>query len=269
MTEPAILPFAVAVVALAIGCGAPPVGPSPDGGSLVFRISEITAESTGCADDPSRCARVSVTTLLPDRGGSEAVRQAIDTFLSADVTSRLRSHLPEEVGLRETRPEALAAAILAEHRAFVAAFPGAPAEWRVEIATAVLHSTPAVVTLDISEIAYTGGAHPMSRRRLVSFDVATGRLLGVDDLTRDVAGLTALVEHRLRADRGLDPDDDLEAAGFWLPDDGFRIPDNIGVTADGLLVHWDPYEIAPYSMGSFDVMVPAAELRPLVETSFW
>ena len=53
-----------------------------------------------------------------------------------------------------------------------------------------------------------------------------------------LAAAGAQVEAQLRSDRGLGPEDDLEAAGFWLPEGGFALPDNMGVVAEGLLFHW-------------------------------
>jgi hypothetical protein len=181
----------------------------------------------------------------------------------------MRRYLPEEVGNGLNDIERLAGAFLAEHRGFVAEFPDAAAEWFIEITATPIMNTPVVSTIDVTEFAYTGGAHPNTHRRLVSFDVATGALLGVEDLTTDVTGLTSLVEQQLRADRGIDADADLGAAGFWLPEGGFTLPESIGVVPEGLLVHWDAYEIAPYSMGPIDVIVPSGELTGMVDRSFW
>ncbi len=240
-----------------------------DGGAVRFNLTEVSAESGDCTESAARCARVEVRSLETAGGGTGIVRGNIDLYLTHDLISRMRGHVPEEVGNDLTDVERLAGAFLAEHRAFVADFPEAAAEWYVEITATSVFNTPDVATIVIAETAYTGGAHPNSRLRLVSFDVATGQLLGVEDLTTEIAALTAVVEQQLRADRGLGAGDDLEAAGFWLPEEGFSLPDNLGVVADGLLFHWDAYEIAPYSMGAIDVLVPAGELAGIVNRDFW
>jgi hypothetical protein len=262
----------VATAILAItGCGTEPTVTTPaDGGAIRFVSHEIVAESRSCAESEERCARVRLTALETAGGGTEAARDNLDLFLDHDRVSRMRSLLPEDVGDRISDIDGLVAAFLAEHRAFVEDFPDATAAWNVEISATAITSTPTVATIDITEFAYTGGAHPNSRRRLVSFDVESGRLLGVDDLTGDIEALTALAERHLRADRGLDPDGDLEAAGFWFPEGGgFALPDNFGIAVEGIVFHWDPYEIAPYSMGPIDVTVPADELAAIIGRKFW
>ena len=267
--------FTIMLVLSAAACGTPSTGHQPvdavpvDGGPVQFKEKEISAESRGCTEPDGKCARVKVSYPETTGGGSAAVRDNIDLFIDHDLVSRMRSYVPEDVGAGIGDPEELAAAFLAQFRAYITEFPEATAEWYVEITAMSVYNTTDVSTLDITETAYTGGAHPNSRRRLVSFDVSTGQLLGADDLTTDIAELTALVENQLRIDRGLEPGADLEAAGFWFPEVGFTLPDNIGIVADGLLFHWDAYEIAPYSTGPVDVMIPVVALQPIINRDYW
>jgi len=269
MSQPRHLIVAAALLIVA-ACGTerPEIVPE-NGGAVRFKTHEISAESRACAESGPKCARVKLISIETTGGGSEAARDNIDLYLLHDLVSRMRNLLPEEVGNPINSPEELAAAFLAEHRGFVAAFPDSTAEWSVEITATMITNTPLVATIDIVEFAYTGGAHPNTRRRLVSFDVESGQLLGVEDLTTDIDTLTSITERQFRVDQGLEPDDDLEAAGFWFPEEGFTLPDNLGITADGFLFHWDAYEIAPYSMGPIEVIVPAAELNPIVNQNYW
>jgi len=265
----------IAAALVATACGAPsievqPVDTSPtDGGAVQFDIREISAENRDCGEENGRCARVRVVYPETTGGSTEAVRENIDLFIGHDLVSRMRGFVSEDVGNGIGDTEGLAAAFLAQHRAFIAEFPESAAEWSIDIEAKIIFNTPEVTTIDIAEFAYTGGAHPNSRRRLVSFDVATGQHLGVEDLTTDIDTITAMVERQLRIDRGLGADADLEAAGFWFPDEGFTLPDNLGITSDGVVFHWDAYEIAPYSMGPTDVIVPAGELAEFIDRKYW
>lgn len=263
----------VAVVFIA-ACGSPTteigeVGGPPEGGAVVFAPREISAESSECAVDDQHCAKVRIQTLRTVGGGTAVLRENIDVYLEHDLVSRMRSVVPEDAGNRAGSAEALAAEFLAQHRVFVADFPEVTARWSFEVSVDAVYNTDSVATLDIVEFTFTGGAHPNTRRRLVSFDVDTGRLLGAEDLTRDVEGLAAVAEAHLRSDRGLGPDDDLEAAGFWLPEGGFTLPDNMGVVAEGIVFHWDAYEIAPYAMGPIDVTIPVADLTEVAAPAYW
>jgi hypothetical protein len=264
--------FAVLVTA---ACGVGPAERTPsiagptDGGAVRFDVRRIAAESTECAVTEARCARVDVRWVEAVDGGNEDVRSNINLFLSHDMVSRMRRYVGDDVGAGLDDVERLAGAFLAGHRAFVAEFPEATAEWFIEITATPIFNTPKIATIDIAETAFTGGAHPNSRRRLVSFEVTTGHLVGLGDLTTDIAGLTSLVEQRLRSDLGVGTDDDLAAAGLWLPEEGLTLPENFGVISEGLLFHWDAYEIAPYSMGPIEVTVPAGDLTAILDRDFW
>lgn len=267
--------FALAAVAVSASCAGPetPEPPEPpaasDEAAVQFETREVSAASSGCDTPGEACARVSVVLAETVGGGGQDVRENLDIYSRHWVVSRLREHLRDGVGEQTGAIEDLAAAFLAQHRAFTADFPDAAADWFIEVEAEPLLSSAEVATLDLSISAYTGGAHPNARRQLVSFAVPTGQLLGADDLTADVGALTAAVERRFRVQRGLGPDDDLEAAGFWLSDGRFILPDNLGLTADGLLVHWDAYEIAPYSMGPTTVEVPKEDLEGIVRPDLW
>ena len=273
MTHSRLLPLVTAVVLAA--CGAPmtdvtPVNKEPsEGGAIRYALKQISAETSDCANDGPHCATVQVETLKTAGGGTQAARTNIDLYLKHDLISRLRSFLPKEAASRANTAEALAAEFLAQQRAFIIDFPDSPARWSVKITGEAIYNTTSVATIDITEFAFTGGAHPNTRRRLVSFDIQSGQLLGVDDLTGDATDLTAVVESQFRTDLGLGPDGDLEAAGFWLPEGGFALPDNLGIVADGVLFHWDAYEIAPYAVGPIDVTVPINTLAALVDRPYW
>jgi hypothetical protein len=269
----AVLAAAASVV---VGCGSPsqPLGPSrrAEPSSIVpvsFTTHDVTAESPECATDPGSCARVSVRFPRTVGGGTTDVRDNLDIYLLHDIVSRLRGFLPDEIGDPITTIDGLAAALLAEHRAFTEEFPEATASWFVEIDASVPFATSTVTTLDVVETSFTGGAHPNSRRRLVSFDTVTGHLLAIGDLSPDVESVAAAVERALRAEFELGPDDDLGEAGFWFPEDAFVLTDNVGVVADGLLFHWNAYEIAPYSMGPIEVLLPIDQLKGLTTRDDW
>jgi hypothetical protein len=263
------------VVGVLTSCAGPHAPDAPaeptasDDAAVRFEQREITAESPDCDVESSPCARLRVVLAETVGGGTQEVRDNLDMYTRHWVVSRLREHLAEGVGRSTASIDDLAAAFLAQHRAFTVEFPDASADWSIEIVVNPVFSSAKVATLDLSTTSYTGGAHPNSRRQLVSFAVDGGQLLGAADLTADLDALTTVVERRFRDARGLAPDDDLEAAGFWFPDNRFTLPDNLGLIADGLLVHWDAYEIAPYSMGPITVEVPVDDLQGVVDRWLW
>lgn len=150
------------------------------------------------------------------------------------------------------------------YRTFKQQYPTATAAWYLERSADVLTDTLGVVTLDMRENSFGGGAHPNSMRRLASFDPA-GHQLRVSDVIvegkRD--SLDGIAEVYFRMSRGLGPEDNLDQAGYQFPG-RFRVNDNIGFTPAGLLVYFNPYEVASYAEGGMEFTVPWAALKGMV-----
>jgi hypothetical protein len=107
---------------------------------------------------------------------------------------------------------------------------------------------------------YLGGAHGMREKQYFLFDTAKIKKISLDDIIRKNArpALQHLAADKLRDLAGLEKDVPLSQGGFFtdLPE----IPENFFLTPGGLGFHWDPYEIAPYVMGSIEVLIPYDEL---------
>jgi hypothetical protein len=111
---------------------------------------------------------------------------------------------------------------------------------------------------------YTGGAHGTHEKRYFLFDMVKIKKISLDDLIRKNArmALQRLVADKLRTLMGIEKDAPLSQGGFFtdLPE----IPENFFLTPGSIGFHWDPYEIAPYVMGSIEVLIPYDELMDVL-----
>ena len=232
-----------------LGCGAAPTGPAGDAPPLSFALQEQRFESRGCARSGQPCAEVLLR--WPEFSDS---RQAPAV---APVQAWIHAQLERHSMTGESAGSAEAAA-----RAFIESFerqrvdaPEFAQDWFEHRRIQVIHQDPQVVSLALDIASYTGGAHPMSARRLASFDHSTGERLNLDAVVRPAAVglLTDLVTRSVRVGQGIPPERDLADAGFLVEDNRIAPTDNFAVTATGWRMHYDPYEIAPYAMGPIEV----------------
>jgi hypothetical protein len=107
---------------------------------------------------------------------------------------------------------------------------------------------------------YTGGAHGMRNKDYYVFSLDDKRRLALNDLFRDDAmpALGDLVEAALRKQMGVPDWIPLSEQGFFENISGKL--DDFFLTPQGLGFQWDPYEIAPYSMGIIELVIPYSEL---------
>jgi hypothetical protein len=111
---------------------------------------------------------------------------------------------------------------------------------------------------------YNGGAHPSSDRTYVVFDKGAAARVLLSDIVREESkpALKELVNRELRAGKKIGPSDSLKKARFLV--DEAELTENFFFTPQGLGFHWDPYEIAPYSEGYVEAVVPFEEIMALL-----
>ena len=123
-----------------------------------------------------------------------------------------------------------------------------------------------VLSLVLTAVDATGGAHGTTSARTLNFNLSTGRQLTLADLTEDQAALEARLAEAIAAEIAADPDsyypnaadllDDLVTDGTWYFSD------------EGLVVLCDPYYLAPFAAGVLHFTVPYADLADLMAPSW-
>jgi len=131
-------------------------------------------------------------------------------------------------------------------------------------------SSPRYVSIHFMGSEYTDGAHGNRFHVILSFDLDSGKELGIDDLFVDdkAAGLSKLIN------RIADGIQALKAADSEPMD---RDPavidatmDRIALTPEGIRVVYAPYEMGSYAEGEFIVDIPKTELAELgIKMDFW
>ena len=111
------------------------------------------------------------------------------------------------------------------------------------------------LSVDFFSDWYGGGAHGQQGKSSDVFDLRTGELLALEDIvdvSASYAMLNAIVEDYLRENN------------IYIFDEPFDIretpPSNFRMTEEGLVLIYNPYEIAPYSEGVIEIPLPFAAL---------
>ncbi|MDR3335117.1 MAG: DUF3298 domain-containing protein [Treponema sp.] len=119
-----------------------------------------------------------------------------------------------------------------------------------------------LIVISRSREYYLGGAHGMREKAYFVIDGEQVKQLKIEDFIQDKPALERFIEDALRSYTELEPGAPLSGGGFF--EDTIPIPDNFFLSSEGIGFHWDPYEIAPYVMGSIEVVLPFAEIKALL-----
>ncbi len=118
-----------------------------------------------------------------------------------------------------------------------------------------------LVSYTISRWSYTGGAHGIYAIEYHTYSLAegyeltAGELFGEDRLPQ----LDSLIRRRIHEEYGTTDDEGLSALGFF-PDE-IGVTENFRVTADGVVFHYNPYDIGCYALGPVEVEIGHEELE--------
>jgi hypothetical protein len=109
---------------------------------------------------------------------------------------------------------------------------------------------------------YAGAAHPGDTSRTINFDLEQGRELALADLFQPGADFLAVISKYCNAQLNTR---DIGFQGFELGATAtaanYR---NWNIIADGLMVTFDEYQVAPYAAGPQTVIIPYSELAQII-----
>lgn len=136
------------------------------------------------------------------------------------------------------------------------------ARWQDERVQRVVLERPDILVIEHQTYSQTGGAHGNERKVFLIFNPRTGDELMMADLFKagSEAELTERIRKRLLEKARAPEGAGLNQLGYWEKD---IQPQNPYILKQAVGFHYNPYEIAPYSMGSVDVEFTFGELRDL------
>ncbi|ATA88854.1 hypothetical protein CAPN001_15230 [Capnocytophaga stomatis] len=108
--------------------------------------------------------------------------------------------------------------------------------------------------------SYVGGAHGIASKVFLNFDISNGELIEKEDLFTDFSQVLKVAENHFKEEQNILVDS-LNEKGFWFEDDKFHFPENVGIVGEHLILYYNPYEIAPYAEGIFELRIPIEEVK--------
>ncbi len=137
--------------------------------------------------------------------------------------------------------------------------------WTMEIRGKRENYTPKVLSYSISNVNFLGGAHPNTKFKYINFDRKSGKLLSLNDIF--IIGfekkLNMILDKIIRQNYMLKPEDNLsEKIGLF--ENKIEYTNNFAITKHGIKFYYNPLEIAPYSVGFIELIIPYSELEEIL-----
>ncbi len=234
-------------------------------------VADTTVTARRCVADSS-CAEVTLT--MPRLSVLPAGDVTDSTALVAVVASlgdslRLLAGLPPGQPLQQ-RADSLAVQLERALRRQRRAVPKWDGSFSRDIRVRVLWQSPAVLTVEVVESAFTGGAHGDYEASLRSYDLRTGHRLAITAVISDTAAIVPLLETgfvRAKADSGASPP---PLASLLFPSvQRLPVPMHFGIVADGVQFLYNPYDVASWAVGRTDVLLTWEQLSGQTDRTRW
>jgi len=116
---------------------------------------------------------------------------------------------------------------------------------------------------------FTGAAHGLTATQFLNWDNARARVLGLSDILRagahdDYVAALRRAHAEWFKTRPEMQDDPETALRMWP----FQPSSNFALTDAGLVVKYNSYEIAPYSSGQPELLIPYADLKGILKAEY-
>ncbi|RZJ68095.1 MAG: DUF3298/DUF4163 domain-containing protein [Flavobacterium sp.] len=132
--------------------------------------------------------------------------------------------------------------------------------WEATVTGKEIYRSDKLLNVELESYTFTGGAHGYGSKRSMLFDIETGKHVPNDKLFKDMNAFQTFAESKFRAKYKIPAPAPINSKGFMFEDEKFALPMNIFFTNSGLLLHYNPYEIASYAEGSLELLLPYTEV---------
>jgi len=139
--------------------------------------------------------------------------------------------------------------------------------WRYAESINIKSSGQQGIVIERDYYIYSGGAHGLNTKRYYVIDMEQQKQLRINDLFANYQGderLRNIIYFELGKFSRLKSGQKL-SEGIFFSDEP-ELSFNFFVSNEGLGLHWDPYQIAPYAYGNIKIILPWQVIRPLMLT---
>lgn len=213
---------------------------------------------------PGVCARVSVTFEYPDYVKKQT-HLALQEYFHDQTREALQS-LVNDSAIGELKQ--LGESFLhqyAEELENARAEGFSDPNWYADFKGYVLDSNEEWITVNWLHNSYTGGAHGNYEQHLQTFSRVNQQPLKLNDIQLNEQVVINAFENAFRERFQLEPGFVYANSAFWFAGDTFHLGKNMALRNDSLVVLYNPYEIAAYSVGIIELALPLDSLKKQAE----
>ena len=213
-----------------------------------------------CAEGP--CPTIEIDKITASEGAfADTINHAVNKHLIGILIID-----PDELAAVHTLDKALQN-FIEDYRISRSDFPDATPEYEVSSTSTISYENEQLLCIKFEDFTYWGGAHGYGSTSFLNFDKETKSTLSNEALFSDLSGFKKLAETRFRNQQKIPEGESINSTGYFFEEDQFSLPHNIGLTANELILIYNPYEAASYAEGQLVLKFPVSEIKAYLKPS--
>lgn len=206
------------------------------------------------------CPEVTINYIqvIGDKKVTEKINNKIQQFIIASLLMGEDS-IPTAKTIEEAATEFIQA-----YKADKAQFQDMTGEYFAEITVNEIYSSPEIISFDMRQYLFTGGAHGYGTTSFLNIDPKTGEQLIGSKIFKNKEEFTKIAEKEFRIQQKIGEDISINETGFWFEEDIFYLPESVGFTPDSLIFVYNQYDIASYADGPIELKIAKKDAEPFL-----
>ncbi len=191
---------------------------------------------------------------IPSVSGNQAVSKAMNDRFFKFVESIVAFQNDKKTSSYDT----LAINFVHNYNEVYRTYPDNAVAWEANFKVNHKAVSPKVYQVVWDYYIFTGGAHGLQAAKVFLFDLSIGDTIPKKDLFINYEGFKRYAETEFK--KQLNISGNLNDAGFTFENSKFKLPGNFYQTTNEWILHYNPYEIAPYVQGSTVIKLPKQQV---------
>jgi hypothetical protein len=223
-----------------------------------FEVRHLSKTLDGCDTTSTDCPQINITYDFMSSGNDK-------DFYNLQAEKELLDKVYQLDDKTFTSLQDMADTFINDYSVFRKEYPDAPSiGWYADVNYMNVNDLSGVLSFELSWEMFTGGAHPNNYQRYYNYDYSTAKLITLDQIF--VPGfekkLNELVVKAFREENNLGPNEPLTEGGLF--EDTLTYSDNFLLTRNGIIFHYNIYEVRAYVYGPMDLTVKYSDLIDLI-----
>lgn len=188
---------------------------------------------------------------IPKAEGNSTISKNINSAINKTVSAAV--HIGEDKPNANISIEENIERFNTEYNNFAKDFPESTFPWEAQIDGEVIFESPQVISISITSYTNTGGAHGNVYVTFLNFDAETGNRLKNENLFKNKEEFETIAKTYFNTS--------IDDKNILFEPETFKIAENIAFSEDGIILLYNTYEIAPYSAGIIEFIIPADKIN--------